>query len=484
MPVLNLTSSTKTLQNQMSAGPTLQAPVDRRHTSSPCHSFNSLRILLVDDNQINLSVLSTLLKRRFGHMLACTPVCLDSGLKALQLLRTEVFDLIFMDIDMPYLDGVECTRRIRSGADGVLDANRDVHIVAVTTNTDAEPEALYRQVGMDGLIGKPARFDQFQEYLCPLAFEAHQAKTEIGPVRVGDTHLMPPMPPVGLARRLFFKPSSASPQTSSPTMSPQDTHQQGFAEMLKAQTNESLRNRRKRAMARSGTISEVRRSSFNDQHLQARQEALQTSNASPKEPVNDVSFQALIEREALASGRLSGATSPFARPQVVHRLSSPAYLLDASPLPTCMSNEEASRSTPNLIEPVPRSAHRPSIHPLARLSEAHSGGGRRDSRESPGSSEWSNESQYRLFSGLSRLQSGDDMSSTSTLNTPLSSPLGPGPSFGECGFEELDPFKALSLDVEGSGYKPNWSGSSQSEVASPVSMLPPPAESRPSLTRT
>src|SRR5690349_4939742 len=114
--------------------------------SSPAPPTHSLRILLVDDNHVNLSILSTLLKRHFSHALARPPVSLDSSLKALQLLRTQIFDLIFMDIEMPYLNGVECTRRIRAGEDGILDANHNAHIVAVTTNCGPEPASLYRHV--------------------------------------------------------------------------------------------------------------------------------------------------------------------------------------------------------------------------------------------------------------------------------------------------------------------------------------------------
>ncbi|KDN44747.1 hypothetical protein K437DRAFT_207749, partial [Tilletiaria anomala UBC 951] len=79
----------------------------------------------------------------------------DSGLKALQLLRTGVYDVIFLDIQMPYLNGGDCTRRIRAGKEGILPANRDVHIVAVTTVVGPKPEQVYRAAGFDGCMSKP-----------------------------------------------------------------------------------------------------------------------------------------------------------------------------------------------------------------------------------------------------------------------------------------------------------------------------------------
>lgn len=70
--------------------------------SSPFKSLKNLRVLLVDDNLINLKILNTLLDRRFGSFLAHAPIAVDSGLKALQQLRYQVFDVIFMDIQVRF----------------------------------------------------------------------------------------------------------------------------------------------------------------------------------------------------------------------------------------------------------------------------------------------------------------------------------------------------------------------------------------------
>ncbi|PWN28735.1 CheY-like protein, partial [Jaminaea rosea] len=128
-----------------------------------------LRVLVVDDNALNLSVLTRLLKKKFSDILDGPPVAVDSGLKALQLLRSNVFDVILMDIEMPFLSGVDCTKRIRAGQDGVLQINRTARIVAVTTAVGDEPEILYRRTGFDGLIGKPVVYDSINELLAPLS---------------------------------------------------------------------------------------------------------------------------------------------------------------------------------------------------------------------------------------------------------------------------------------------------------------------------
>ena len=71
----------------------------------------------------------------------------------MDLARTGGFDLILMDIKMPGMDGVEATRRIRSG--GGL-ASR-VPILAVTANADPADAVFYRSCGVNGVVEKPIR---------------------------------------------------------------------------------------------------------------------------------------------------------------------------------------------------------------------------------------------------------------------------------------------------------------------------------------
>ena len=111
-----------------------------------------LRVMIVDDNHINLTLLERLLNRRFAHLLEEPPTAVDSALKAIQLLRHNVYDCIFMDIQMPLLSGLEASIRIRKAEDNVLSINSGCHIVAVTTVVSTEPEAAYRRARMDGMI--------------------------------------------------------------------------------------------------------------------------------------------------------------------------------------------------------------------------------------------------------------------------------------------------------------------------------------------
>jgi CheY-like chemotaxis protein len=73
-----------------------------------------------------------------------------SGVKALEILRCRTFDLVLMDIDMPILNGIETTRHIRTASSefDILLRNKDVPIVAVTTNDSKEWRQTYVKEGM------------------------------------------------------------------------------------------------------------------------------------------------------------------------------------------------------------------------------------------------------------------------------------------------------------------------------------------------
>ncbi|UZJ55157.1 hypothetical protein CBS101457_004477 [Exobasidium rhododendri] len=226
-------------------------------TSSGQHRHASegrpLRILIVDDNHINLSVLSMLLKRRFSSLIDEAPITVDSALKAIQLLRTHIFDLIMMDIQMPYLSGLEATRRIRNAEDGILKANSLAHIIAVTTAVGDEPELVYRKAKMDGMISKPVRFRHLQQYICSLAHEAKESADIISPIMVHGEAIMPPLPPTSHDGRSFYLPEDAVISSATPDI----CKGSDFESLLERQTRSSLRRHSAIALARSGSLNDA-----------------------------------------------------------------------------------------------------------------------------------------------------------------------------------------------------------------------------------
>jgi PAS domain S-box-containing protein len=108
----------------------------------------SFRILVVDDNQVNLKVASALLAR-LGHM----PATAHGGDEALALLSTGEFEAVLMDLEMAGMDGIETTKRIRAGQAG--ETAKNVNIVAMTAHALVGYRERCIQAGMNDFIAKP-----------------------------------------------------------------------------------------------------------------------------------------------------------------------------------------------------------------------------------------------------------------------------------------------------------------------------------------
>jgi CheY-like chemotaxis protein len=106
-----------------------------------------LRILVVDDNALNRRI-ARLILTRAGH----EAVEAASGREALSLLAERRLDLVLMDVQMPEMDGLETTRRIRAFPDAAL---ADVPVVAVTANALRGDQERCRRAGMNGYVTKP-----------------------------------------------------------------------------------------------------------------------------------------------------------------------------------------------------------------------------------------------------------------------------------------------------------------------------------------
>lgn len=105
-----------------------------------------MRVLVVDDHDINRRAIQLILQP-----LGCDIATAADGMQALKICEHTAFDLIFMDVRMPELDGRETTRRIRAG-DG---PNTLVPIIAVTADTSADDIAACTAAGMTYFVPKP-----------------------------------------------------------------------------------------------------------------------------------------------------------------------------------------------------------------------------------------------------------------------------------------------------------------------------------------
>ncbi|MGD9327637.1 MAG: response regulator [Cyclobacteriaceae bacterium] len=80
-----------------------------------------------------------------------------NGQQVLDALEAEPFDIILMDINMPVMDGIECTEKIRSLDDEV---KSNIPIIAITGNARNLSLEEYQEIGINEFLQKPLNFDQ------------------------------------------------------------------------------------------------------------------------------------------------------------------------------------------------------------------------------------------------------------------------------------------------------------------------------------
>jgi two-component system sensor histidine kinase BarA len=106
----------------------------------------TLRVLVVDDNEANLRLLTAILADFGVQVLGCS-----NGQAALDAAANERFDLVFMDVQMPGMNGMDVTRRLRAGEG----PNARTPVIAVTAHALAEERQQLIDAGMDDYLTKP-----------------------------------------------------------------------------------------------------------------------------------------------------------------------------------------------------------------------------------------------------------------------------------------------------------------------------------------
>ncbi|WLD58397.1 response regulator [Salinispirillum sp. LH 10-3-1] len=121
--------------------------VEAPHVSAGQHQqLQQLRVLVVEDNRVNQKVLQGMLAR---HQIF--PDCVENGLEALNALADQTYDLIFMDCEMPIMDGYEATQKIRHLND------HKPWIIGLSAHAMREQIDKALNVGMDRYLTKPLR---------------------------------------------------------------------------------------------------------------------------------------------------------------------------------------------------------------------------------------------------------------------------------------------------------------------------------------
>ncbi len=113
------------------------------------------KILVVDDNAMNLSVVEGLLKNTTIQV-----DCANSGAAALELCNDLKYDIIFMDHMMPYMDGIETLKNIKAATEG---PNIDTPVIVLTANAVSGAKEMYLEEGFVDYMSKPIQGKRLEE---------------------------------------------------------------------------------------------------------------------------------------------------------------------------------------------------------------------------------------------------------------------------------------------------------------------------------
>ncbi len=132
--------------------PESQQPVSRRSQPKK-HELPTLsgHVLLAEDNQVNQKITERMLER-----IGMTCHTVADGEQAITALIRDEFDLILMDVNMPVMDGITATERIRE----LSSQKRSVPIIALTANAMLEDRQQCLEAGMNGFVSKPLRTEE------------------------------------------------------------------------------------------------------------------------------------------------------------------------------------------------------------------------------------------------------------------------------------------------------------------------------------
>ncbi len=188
------------------------SPLVTRHTVQEAQTHSQIRVLLAEDNAVNQKVAIRILQK-----LGCRVDVVVNGQEAVKAIERTVYNLVLMDCQMPELDGLEATRKIRErekknrkalgvrseGQESELSDTPDsslltphrIPIIALTANALLGDRETCLEAGMDDFLSKPVRLEELSSVITKWAIKvstSDEGKLLISKLARKDSRTMPP----------------------------------------------------------------------------------------------------------------------------------------------------------------------------------------------------------------------------------------------------------------------------------------------------
>ncbi len=148
----------------------LHIDIDSQAQIKP-HAMHSLQILVAEDSGPNAAVAKNFLTEMGHHVATVT-----NGEEAIVQLSRHPFNLVLMDVEMPELDGLEATHKIRNGEAGA--AAREIPIIALTAHALDEYRQKCKDVGMNAFLSKPMNYEGLENAINQILNNCHVSPPE------------------------------------------------------------------------------------------------------------------------------------------------------------------------------------------------------------------------------------------------------------------------------------------------------------------
>lgn len=140
-------------------------------TQKETTTLKKINVLIAEDNPLNQLLISTIMdKEKIAYDIA------TDGLEAIDFLKKKEYSILFLDIQMPRLDGWETAKIIRE------ELKLDIRIVALTANDAANDESAFYQAGMNNYISKPYKKDALLDLINKSAGEMKKSESDANPL--------------------------------------------------------------------------------------------------------------------------------------------------------------------------------------------------------------------------------------------------------------------------------------------------------------